>query len=149
MPGPQQMPAFTLQHSLISLFTSERRNPTITTALLSLSFVPLAPTHGHHSQKWICCFLFVSAMTELFIVEADEIVVLILSFFLHLFLSVVCLLLGLPHVSLAFSAVISSSLTVVYIILPLTFQFPFPVVARGLYMLIFQLFLRLNCLLCT
>lgn len=88
-------------------------------------------------------------MTELFIVEADEIVVLILSFFLHLFLSVVCLLLGLPHVSLAFSAVISSSLTVVYIILPLTFQFPFPVVARGLYMLIFQLFLRLNCLLCT
>lgn len=39
-------------------------------------------------------------MTELFIVEADEMVVLMLYFFLHLFLSIVCLLLGLPHVRL-------------------------------------------------
>lgn len=81
---------------LISLFTRERRNQTFTTALLSLSFVPLAPTHGHHSQKRIHCFLFVSAMTELFIVEAD--VKWLFSWFsLHLLFSNLRLLLCLSH----------------------------------------------------
>lgn len=96
---------------------------TVTAALLSLSPVPLAPTHGHRSQKRIRCFPFVSAMTELFIVETDEMVCLMLSFFLHLFLSVFCLLHALPHVSLAFIEILSSSLPAVYIALPLTCSF--------------------------
>lgn len=87
-------------------------------------------------------------MTELFIVETDEMVCLMLSFFLHLFLSVFCLLHALPHVSLAFSAILSSSLPAVYIVLPLTCSFTvshfpscsppltFPVVSCNLFILV-------------
>lgn len=68
------------------MFTSERGN---TTAPPNPSFVPLAPQpRTPQSKNEIHCFLFVSATTELFIAEADETVVLMLSPSLHLLLRI-------------------------------------------------------------
>lgn len=72
------------------MFTSKRESATITGTLQNPFLAPLAPNHGHRSQKKkqgkkknkekknIRCFLFVFATAELFILEADETAVLML-----------------------------------------------------------------------